>query len=815
MSSTGSNNPLRIQCRHCLLEVDETEAIAEKNGGGDYYFCCAGCQGVYHILKNTGLDEFYNRRRDWKPGPPPDQISIEPEAFADHIAKHENLLEIDFTVTSIRCASCVWLIEHYLNRLDGIVSARVNYATHRARVKWDPAKISLEDILKGLMSIGYAPRPVSFSDIDDRINSEKKDLLIRFGTASFFSMQLMAFTVALYAGFFQGMEDKYRTAFQFISWALCTPVMFYSGWPFVVNSLRSIRNLVLNMDVLVFMGTFSAYVYSIAVIFTGGEVYFDTTATIITLILLGRYIETGARGKASEAVAALMGLQPKEAKVLHGDPAQGYDSMPRRLAAITNLKDGDIIEVIPGEKIPLDGVVLSGASEVDESMLTGESRHISKKDGANVYAGTMNLNGRLIFRAGGNVRETVLSKIIKAVEDAQTRKAPIQALADKVVGWFVPVVLAIAALTFVIWYFKEPSSALMNAVSVLVIACPCALGLATPLAVLVGSTIASRLGVVVKGGDILEAASKIDTIVLDKTGTITKGRPSLTDYVELMDNLMPYAASLEAASEHTIGRAICEAAKKQGASKLKVDEFKAVAGKGVMGIVDNSHVMIGNEEFLSANGVIDISEKLKKEGDRLSRDGKTVVYASIDRKSAGLFAVSDSIRPEAGDMVDKLKKRGLKVMMVTGDSAEVASYVSKEVGIGEFTAGVSPMGKAETVRNLQSSGRRVMMAGDGINDAPALVEAAVGIAVGRATDIALESADMVVMKDDLGAIVGMVDLSKRSLSIIRQNLFWAFSYNFIAIPLAVAGVMHPVVSAIAMAISSLLVVGNSLRLRKI
>jgi Cu2+-exporting ATPase len=812
--------PTSVCCDHCLLKINKEDALREMVDGEYKYFCCQGCRNVYHIIHGRELDEFYRRRRNWQPGPP-DDSEINYSLFSDKIKESGGSSEVDIILTGVRCATCIWLIEHFLSKLDGIVSARVNYATHRARIKWDPERINLRDILDSLRSIGYSPRPYTPSHLNETLNTEKKDLLIRFGTAAFFSMQLMLYTAALYAGYFQGIEERYRTIFQFITWALATPVMFYSGFPFIKNSLNSLKTHTLNMDVLVFLGSFSAYSYSILMIFTGGEVYFDTSAMIITLILLGRFLEVGAKGRAGEAITSLMALQPKEARVIRksslcvqraDSEVRGQTSEDKRMEPVSMLKARDIIEVIPGEKIPLDGVVIEGSSEVNESMLTGESRPVLKKEGAEVYSGTISLNGRLVIRITRTGKDTVLAQIIKAVEDAQARKAPIQALADRVVGFFVPGVIVIAASSFLYWYLYngETVTALMNAVSVLVIACPCALGLATPMAVLMGSSIASKMGILIKGGDIFEMVSRTDLVVFDKTGTLTKGKPQLTDMIDTTadGSLLRYAASLESVSEHTIGRAILAA---YDGELFEVKDFRSIPGTGIEAMVNGRLCQIGNMELINKNG-IPVDKKLEREYQSLTSEGKTVVFVIIEGAVAGMLAVVDELRDDAYQMLKDLRRRGIGIKMLTGDSFNVARYISKKTGITDFSAEVTPLEKASIIRKFVSEGQRVMMVGDGINDAPALIEADVGVAVGRATDVALESSDVVIMKDDLSLVYRLIDISRTSFTVIKQNLTWAFSYNLVAIPLAVAGMLHPIISAVSMAASSLIVVGNSIRL---
>ncbi|RMG71694.1 MAG: heavy metal translocating P-type ATPase [Nitrospirae bacterium] len=511
------------RCSHCLSDIRKDGEIVEEIDGKRLSFCCQSCASIYRILHNAGLEEFYRRRTGWSPGPP-EETKTDPSLFYDYLKGERGHRVLELTISGIRCASCIWLIEHYLKKEQAIEDIRINYATHRARIRWDDQKLSLDRLLNLISSIGYTPRPGIYSEYQEALEREKKDLLIRFGTSCFFSMQLMLYSVALYAGYFQGIEPVYKRTFQFIAWALATPVLFYGGAPFIRNTLSSIKHRSLNMDVLILLGSGSAYLYSVLMLLKGREVYFDTASMIITLILLGRFLEVSARRKAGQALQRLIELQPTDARLItpEGKPL---------FLPVSSIKRGQRIEVQPGEKIPLDGIVVEGEAEVDESMLTGESRPSRKTLNSEVFAGTLNINGRLVIEVSRLLKDTVLSQIITAVEEAQSRKAPVQSLADRVVGWFVPLVFSISVLTFLFWFIKtssiEPS--LMNAVSVMVIACPCALGLATPLAVLIGSLRASTKGILIKGGDILEQAAKTEVVFIDKTGTLTEGKPSVTD----------------------------------------------------------------------------------------------------------------------------------------------------------------------------------------------------------------------------------------------------------------------------------------------
>jgi Cu2+-exporting ATPase len=792
-------------CKHCLLEFPEPEAVRDRED----VFCCPACRGIYRLINDEGLEEFYDKRdtRLWRPGPMSASEVGAPEAaaFEGMLRRVGESLEAVVTIEGIRCASCVWLNEKMLLRSGGVESATVNYATHRARVRFDPELTSIAEVLGRIAALGYLPKPYRPETAELELKERRRDLLLRFGTAAFFSMQLMMYSAALYAGYFEGQDASLRRVFEIISLALCTPVLFYSGRPFFSASLRGLRNLVFNMDVLVAIGSGAAYLYSIYNMLTDGEVFFDTSAMIITFVLLGRYIEAGAKGRASESVSRLLGLSPSIATLVLPDGA-------RKSTPVSSIRAGDIIEVSPGERIALDGTVESGLSECDESMLTGESMPVEKGPGEDVFAGTVNGLGSLLINVTGVGDDTVLSRIVRAVEEAQARRAPVQVLADRVVGLFVPGIILLAMVTFAIRLYSglELSGALMNSVSVLVIACPCALGLATPLAIVVATASGASKGILIRGGEVIELASALKAAVLDKTGTVTAGRPELVHSEGLGSTgdseALLLMASLEQRSEHLTGRAIAEAAPQEG--RLEPEGFRAHPGQGISGRLMGEEALAGSREFLISRGVSgDFPETSGREA-----GGESVVFLALGGRLAGAFSVSDPVRPEASEAVKALKEMGMSVSLLTGDNERTARAVAAGAGIDEVRAGMSPIEKAAMIRELKVS-TSVVMAGDGINDAPALVEATVGVAVGRATDVALESADMVLMRDDLMLLPDALRLSRKAFSVIRQNIFWAFAYNLVAVPLAVAGLLHPIVAAGAMALSSLSVVGNSLRAR--
>ncbi|HSN91103.1 MAG TPA: heavy metal translocating P-type ATPase, partial [Anaeromyxobacteraceae bacterium] len=607
-------------CAHCLLEFPEREAVRATVAGAERAFCCGGCRGVFELVHAEGLGAYY-ARRDWPgPGAPVRAGGGEADlpAFREAVrvvgdgagtsSASPRQAEIDVYVEGIRCASCVWLNERVLGRTPGVAFARVNYATHRARIRWDPAAVSLEAVLGRIRAAGYVPRPWSETEQTAARRAETRDLLVRLGTAAFLSSQLMIYQAALYAGTFQGIDPATRRLLEWIALGLTLPVYLYAGWPFLRSTARGLRRLRFDMDSLVAIGSGAALVYSLWGMFTGGEVYFDTAAMIPTLILLGRYVEAAAKGRASEAVARLARLAPREARRLERGP-DGREAV--RAVPVGELRSGDRIEVLPGERIAADGTVVEGASEVDESLVTGESRPVAKAAGSAAIGGTVNGTGALTVEVTRVGQDTVLAGIVRAVEEAQVEKPRVQRVADRVVGAFVPAMLVAAAATLAAWLWRGAPAerALMTAISVVVIACPCALGLATPIAVVVATGMATGRGILVKGGDVIENAARATEILLDKTGTVTRGRPVLRELVALDEALgragaLALAAAVERRSEHGVGRAVAEAARALPAGpEPAVEGFRAVPGKGVVARAAGEVLLVGNRALLAEHGV--------------------------------------------------------------------------------------------------------------------------------------------------------------------------------------------------------------------
>ncbi|CCQ98058.1 copper transporter ATPase [[Clostridium] ultunense Esp] len=717
------------------------------------------------------------------------------------------LVKKTLLIEGMTCAACSSRVEKVLNKLEGVVKANVNLSTNKAVVEFPSGAVEDEILIETVEKAGYKAELERERDMDrekELREREIKSLKTSFIVSAILSLPLFSAMFFHMAGKENILTNGY---FQLL---LATPVQFIIGYRFYKGAFNSLRGGGANMDVLVAMGTSAAYFYSLYNVIVGvHEYYFEASAVIITLILLGKTFEAVAKGKTSEAIKKLMGLQPKTARVIK-------DGIEKDIP-IEKVNIGDIIVVRPGERIPVDGIIIEGHSSIDESMITGESIPVDKVIGDQVIGATINKFGSFKFEAKKIGKDTVLSQIIKLVEDAQGSKAPVQRLADKISGIFVPIVVAIAAITFLGFYLIQGNfnTGLINAVAVLVIACPCALGLATPTAIMVGTGKGAENGILIKSGEHLERTHKMETIVFDKTGTITKGEPEVTDIVTYnsmdRDELLRIAATVEKSSEHPLGQAIVKKGEEELLEIIQPETFMAIPGKGLKAILEGKEIYIGNRKLMIESGM-DI-EGVEGELSRLEEEGKTAMIVGIDGNISGIIAVADQIKENSKKAIEELKNMGLEVYMITGDNERTAKAIAKRVGIDNVLAEVLPENKAEVVEDIRGKGKHVGMVGDGINDAPALAAADVGFAIGTGTDVAMEAADITLMRGDLMGIVTAIRLSHRTMRTIKQNLFWAFFYNSIGIPFAALGFLNPMIAGAAMAFSSVSVVTNSLRLR--
>lgn len=734
----------------------------------------------------------------------------------------------DFKVTGMTCAACSSRVERVLNKMEGVTKAEVNLATEDLYIDYDDSKLNTQDIIGKIEKAGYGAYEVKEdtkideADKEDAINSLKK----RFILSLIFAVPLLYISMGHMMGApLPSIIDPMTNAMNFalIQLILVIPVMIV-GRKFFISGFKNLVHLSPNMDSLIAIGTSAAFLYGIYAIvkIAGGDthfsmdLYFESGATILTLITLGKYLEAKTKGKTSEAIKKLMGLAPKKATII----VDGVE----KIISIDEVKVGDVILVKPGEKLPVDGEIVEGTTTIDESMLTGESIPIDKNIGDKVFGASINKFGMFKYKATKVGKDTALSQIIKLVEQAQGSKAPIAKMADIISGYFVPTVITLAVISSIVWAIsgKGLEFSLTIFIAVLVIACPCALGLATPTAIMVGTGKGAENGILIKSGVALEGAHKINTVVFDKTGTITEGKPKVTDIVTKglsEDELLRYASSAEKGSEHPLGEAIVVAGVERGLELFEITSFKSVPGEGIVTLINDKNILIGNNKLMKNNN-IDITS-VENDVKSLASQGKTPMYMAIDGDLAGVIAVADTLKSNSKKAVEALHKLGIEVVMLTGDNEKTAQAIAKEVGIDKVVSDVLPGDKANEVKRLQDEGKNVAMVGDGINDAPALAMANIGIAIGSGTDVAIESADIVLMRSDILDVVGAIQLSKATIKNIKENLGWAFGYNTLGIPVAMGilyafggPLLNPMIAAFAMSFSSVSVLLNALRLKR-
>lgn len=719
---------------------------------------------------------------------------------------------VELTISGMTCAACSNRIEKVLNKIDGVINANVNLTTEQATVEYYRGVVNSDDFISKIQNLGYDAKVKEgqnqYSNKDKRLKKQLTKLVI----AAILSIPLLA-TMLVHL-FHMPLPSIFMNPwFQFI---LATPVQFIIGWQFYKGAYKNLKNGSANMDVLVALGTSAAYFYSIYEMFKWlkhttqmPHLYFETSAVLITLILFGKYLETKAKTQTTNALGELLSLQAKEARVVKDNKEM--------MVPVKDVQVNDNILIKPGEKIPVDGVILKGTTSIDESMLTGESIPVDKQIDDKVIGATINQNGAIVIRATQVGNDTALANIIKVVEQAQGSKAPIQRLADQISGYFVPTVIGIALLTFIIWitlvHFGQFEPALVAAISVLVIACPCSLGLATPTSIMVGTGRAAEKGILFKGGQYVEQAQNIDTIVLDKTGTITNGKPVVTDF-EGDNETLQLLASAEYASEHPLAKAIVDHAQTNDINLINTDTFNALPGHGIESSVSQKQVLVGNRQLMRSNNV-ELSNHIESKMTDWESNGKTVMLIAINGVYQGMIAVADTIKDNAVESIRRLHDMNINVVMLTGDNDNTAQAIAQQVGIDRVIANVLPDEKSAHITHLQKEGKQVAMVGDGVNDAPALVTADIGIAMGTGTEVAIEAADITILGGDLSLLPKTLNISQLTMRNIRQNLIWAFGYNIAGIPIAALGLLAPWIAGAAMALSSVSVVTNALRLKRI
>ncbi len=839
-------------CDHCHLPLPPGEDITSTINDKEMHFCCYGCKTVCETIYGAGMDGFYRRTLEGETLQPPPEIDSQLEVYdLDDVQREfvENLgdiREIHLLVEGIHCAACVWLIERRLENELGILQANVNLSAKKLHLKWDNRETKLSRVLQILGQIGYAAVPYDPEAAEGQIKKQNRAMLFRLAFAGFAAMNLMWISIALYTG---ADEGKFKDMFYWISLGLATPTLLYSGYPFYRGAFTGLVNRHLTMDLPIAIGAIITYLYSCYVVISGseiGHVYFDTVVNFIFVILTGRYLEAMSKRLAVQSTQRLLDLQPRISTLITDDET--------KIVPIRALQKDDLVLVKAGEKIPVDGVITKGDSVVDESMLTGEFVPVAKFIGDKVSAGTTNKDGVLTVRVSQILKNTALGKIIHLVDEAQSTKAPIQCTADRIIPWFVSVTLLLATLTFMYWVGDGIELALMAATSVLIITCPCAFGLATPMAIAVATGVGARMGVLVKHGAVLEILSSIHHFVFDKTGTLTQGKMLVStlfslslegketgnnikeivpgeEFLEQINarekRILSLAWYLESHSEHMIAKAIVNFGQCYGINEgAELENIKVVSGAGIQAIYQGQIIAVGSLSWISQlAGVSDaklsiaklsISKEwaeLEKRVQEYHLSGSTVVYAWLENESVCAFVIEDKLRKNAADIVRQMHAQDFQLTLLSGDKQEVADYMAEKLGIEEVIAEVMPDEKDKVIQQKQQQGDLIAMVGDGINDAPALVRADVGIAMGSGTDVSIDSADIILVNGELEKIPLAAELSRATLTTIKQNITISILYNIIMVPLAMAAMITPLVAAISMPLSSLLVIGNAARLR--
>jgi len=792
----------KIPCDHCHLSFDKSVLFSEEIAGEEKFFCCKGCQGVYHLLHAEGLDSFYDKVGDTKLNPAveisKELTKFDHDGFGKKYVKTENGLNtISLIIEGIHCSACVWLNEKVLFKTDGIIEAEINYTNHKAKIVWDPSILKLSDILLKIQSIGYNAYPYDASLQEQKANATRKDYYMRLLVGVFGSMNIMWLAIAQYGGYFTGMRDDIKFIIQVAEFALATPVLFYTGWIYFRGAYFGLKNHFVNMDLLVATGALLAYVYSIYAMVSGkGETYFESVVMIITFVFVGKYLEVLSKKKAVDTLDTITSSLPTEVTLVRGDE--------KVIVGVEEVEVGDIIEVKPGDKIVVDGIMISKDGSFDEASLTGESRPIYKKEGDMLTSGAISLDSVVRYEAYKVYQDSTLSTIVSLLENSLNKKPRIEKLANTLSGYFSSAILLIAFVTFLGWYVVggDFERALIVGISVIVIACPCALGLATPMATLIGLSVGAKRGILFKEASYLETMAKADVLLLDKTGTITQGRPQVVYHDKQADYDINLLYSLVKSSSHPISKGIVEYIESHHdrVHLVELQEVKHLQAKGLRAVYKGKELLGGNLSLF--------------ENCHFDAEDNSLFIFSIAGEIVALFALNDKLKEGAKEALADIAGRGVEIVMLTGDHERVASRIADEVGISVFEHSLLPEDKAAVVDRYHDRGKVVIMVGDGINDALALSKSDIAIAMGSGADISVQVSDVVLLDDSMEALALSSKLSQKTYTNIKQNLSISLLYNLITIPLAVAGYVIPLIAALSMSLSSLLVIANAVRIKK-
>ena len=784
-----------VACSHCHLEFPKDVMIEE----GDLYFCCKGCQGVYHLIHDKELDSFYSKVQNQKLSPPKESLidssSFDSEAFYNEYVtqNRDGFHEISLHIEGIHCSACVWLNEQILYETDGIIEANINFSTHKAKIVFDKNTIPLSKIVDTIRAIGYDATPFKRTEEKKRLDRERRDYYIRMAVGIFGVMNIMWISIALYTGYFTGIEQQTKTILNIAEWILSTPVLFYSGWIFFRGAYYGLKNRVVNMDILIAVGATLTYIYSIYItIFELGEAYFDSVAMIITFILIGKFLELLSKRSISESLDLITKYQPSEVEKADGERV-----------AVENIRVGDIVIVRAGERIGVDGKVIRGEGAVDEATITGESKPIPKSINSEVLSGTLLIDGYLEIEVTKDYKNSHISKLVNMLEDAIHRKPEIENIANSISGIFSISILSISLLTFIGWYWisRDFNTSFITAVSVIIIACPCALGLATPIATLIGLHMGTKRGILFKEAKHLETIAKANILAIDKTGTLTEGKPKVFQVEKFGEFSEEYLYSILKASKHPISQGVLEHLGEREA--IPLSDIKTIPARGVTAKVGDIEIAIGNLQLLQDLGI-------EFQGDR---DLESHLFYIEDGEIRTLYYLRDTLRSDSREGLERIRKLGIEIVLLSGDSKSAVKKVADEVGIEKWYGELRPQEKLEWIEREEQNGNIVVMVGDGVNDILALASANIGIAMGSGTDIAMEVGDVVLERDSINSLADVFQISKRTLKLIKENLGLSLIYNSITIPLAILGYVIPLVASISMSVSSLIVVLNSIRVK--